>query len=136
MSNTDTDALVRELRRVDPLDHDATDLLESAAHTIERLTRDERYLRRLLAARVAMPGTYYDDGEAQGQEHGISIDFMREPVADIEAKLMALNVARLEVKPLPPYYIGGPYRDGSYAMCVTSTGKVVHREPSNAGATR
>jgi len=55
---------------------------------------DERYLRRLLAVRVAMPHTYYDDGEAQGQEHGIVIDFMREPVADIDAKLRALNVAR------------------------------------------
>ena len=57
---------------------------------------NERYLRRLLAARVAMPHTYYDDGEMQGQEHGISIDFMREPVADIDAKLRALNVARAE----------------------------------------
>ena len=38
---------------------------------------DERHLRRLLAQRVGMPHTYYDDGEAQGQEHGISIDFMR-----------------------------------------------------------
>jgi hypothetical protein len=57
---------------------------------------DERYLRRLLARRVAMPAAYYDDGEAQGQEHGVVIDFMREPVADIDAKLRALNVARLE----------------------------------------
>ena len=57
----------------------------------------ERHLRRLLAVRVSMPRTYYDDGEAQGQEHGIVIDFMREPVADIDAKLRALNVARAEV---------------------------------------
>ena len=56
----------------------------------------ERHIRRLLAVRVAMPHTYYDDGEAQGQEHGIVIDFMREPVADIDAKLRALNVARAE----------------------------------------
>jgi len=97
---------------------------------------DERRLRRLLALRVGMPGLYLDDGEASAQEHGISIDFMREPVADIDAKLRALNVARLEVKPLPPYYIGGPYHDGSYAMCVTSTGKVVHREPPNTGVER
>lgn len=54
----------------------------------------ERHLRRLLAVRVGMPNTYYDDGEAQGYEHGISIDFMREPAGDIEAKLRALNVAR------------------------------------------
>jgi hypothetical protein len=63
---------------------------------------DERHLRRLLAAQVAMPHTYYDDGEAQGQEHGISIDFMREPVADIDAKLKALNVARYVVSQMPP----------------------------------
>lgn len=59
-------------------------------------SRDERYLRRLLAVRVAMPHTYYDDGEAQGREHGISIDFMRDPVDNIDAKLRALNVARFE----------------------------------------
>ena len=57
---------------------------------------NERHLRRLLAARVSMPHTYYDDGEAQGSEHGIVIDFMREPVADIDAKLRALTVARHE----------------------------------------
>lgn len=61
----------------------------------------ERYLRRLLAVRVAMPHTYYDDGEAQGHEHGITIDFMREPVADIDAKLRALNVARAECSKTP-----------------------------------
>ena len=55
---------------------------------------DERYLRRLLAVRSGIFGAYFDDGEAQGQEHGIVIDFMREPVADIDAKLRALNVAR------------------------------------------
>ena len=61
------------------------------------MARHQRHLRRLLAVRVSMPRTYYDDGEAQGQEHGIVIDFMREPVADIDAKLRALNVARAEV---------------------------------------
>ena len=68
---------------------------------------DERRLRRLLAARVGMPHTYYDDGEAQGQEHGITIDFMREPVADIEAKLRALNVARA-AQPLAPAPVTKP----------------------------
>ncbi len=58
---------------------------------------DERYLRRLLAARAGIPGAYYDDGEAHGAQHGISIDFMREPVADIDAKLRALNAARAKV---------------------------------------
>jgi hypothetical protein len=62
---------------------------------------DERHLRRLLAVRVGMPGTYYDDGEAHGTEHGISIDFMREPVAHIDAKLRALNVARYECSKSP-----------------------------------
>lgn len=61
----------------------------------------ERYLRRLLAARAEMPGIYLDDGEAQGAQHGIVIDFMREPVADIDAKLRALNVARLERSKTP-----------------------------------
>jgi hypothetical protein len=58
------------------------------------VSADERALRRLLAVRVAMACTYGDDGEMQGSEHGIFIDFMREPVADIDAKLRALNVAR------------------------------------------
>ena len=57
----------------------------------------ERHLRRLLALRSGIPGLYCDDGEASGQEYGVSIDFMREPVADIEAKLLALNVARFRV---------------------------------------
>ncbi len=55
---------------------------------------DERRLRRLLAVRVGMPHTYLDDGEAHGTEHGIVIDFMRDPVPEIDAKLRALNVAR------------------------------------------
>jgi|MudIll2142460700_1097286.scaffolds.fasta_scaffold732882_2 hypothetical protein len=59
---------------------------------------DERYLRRLLAYRVAMPGAYYDDGEAHGAQHGIQIDFMREPVGHIDAKLRALNIARVELQ--------------------------------------
>jgi hypothetical protein len=64
---------------------------------------EERYLRRLLAARVGIPGAYYDDGEAQGCQHGIVIDFMREPAADIDAKLRALNVARaMSATPTPP----------------------------------
>jgi hypothetical protein len=61
---------------------------------------DERHLRRLLAERFALRGAYYDDGEASGGEHGVVIDFMREPVADIEAKLYALNCARLEAAAL------------------------------------
>jgi hypothetical protein len=68
---------------------------------------DERYLRRLLAVRVAMPHAYYDDGEAQGQGHGIVIDFMREPVADIDAKLRALNVARAECNKPPNAKVTG-----------------------------
>ena len=71
------------------------------AHCEMPKSADERHLRRLLALRVGMPYTYWDDGAAQGQEHGISIDFMREPVADIEAKLRALNVARLECSKTP-----------------------------------
>lgn len=65
------------------------------------ISADERRLRRMYAARVGMPGLYMDDGEASGQEHGISIDFMREPVADIAAKVMALEVARYECNKTP-----------------------------------
>lgn len=61
------------------------------------ISADERHLRRLLAVRVGLRGAYYDDGEASGEEHGVVIDFMREPVADIEAKLHALDTARLLV---------------------------------------
>lgn len=57
-------------------------------------SRPERILRRMLAARVGMPNTYFDDGEAQGQEHGISIDFMRDSIEDLDVKMWALNVAR------------------------------------------
>lgn len=57
---------------------------------------DERALRRLLAQAAGMPGTYFDDGEAFGQELGVSIDFLREPVAAIESKLYILRVARLK----------------------------------------
>lgn len=69
---------------------------------------DNRYLRRLLALRVGMPGLYLDDGEASGQEHGISVDFMREPVADIDAKLRALNVARAEATRRPKHSCDDP----------------------------
>jgi len=50
---------------------------------------DERYLRRLVARLAAIPLMYCDDGEAQGEQHGISIDFMRDRVADIDIKLQA-----------------------------------------------
>lgn len=72
------------------------DAAVKAHHHPEKSNRDERHLRYLLALRAAIPGTYFDDGEAHGSQHGISIDFMRDPVADIDAKLRALNVARLE----------------------------------------
>lgn len=62
---------------------------------------DERKLRRMYAVRVGMPNLYMDDGEASGSEHGIQIDFMREPVADIAAKVLALEVARYECRKTP-----------------------------------
>jgi hypothetical protein len=76
-------------------------LLEKKMSDIETVRTDgmssnpnERALRRLLALSVGIPGLYLDDGEASGQEHGISIDFMREPIEDIDAKLRLLNIAR------------------------------------------
>lgn len=70
-----------------------------------------------------MPHAYYDDGEAQGQEHGITIDFMREPVADIDAKLRALNVARAEC--LKPPNVGAKLpteADGVSLVCEGAEG--------------
>lgn len=72
-------------------------LAEPVADKTERL-RDEHVLRRLLALRSGIPHLYLDDGEAQGEEQGIRIDFMREPVADLEVKLLALNAARMECR--------------------------------------
>jgi hypothetical protein len=97
-------------------DHEAEiqhwrDVLDLATRTDGMpASASERHLRRLLAVRVSMPHTYYDDGEAQGQEHGIRIDFMREPVADIDAKLRALNVARAECLKTPNDSISGHQR--------------------------
>lgn len=62
---------------------------------------NERHLRRLLAHWVNIPQAYYDDGEASGAELGIAIDFMRESVADLDAKLRALMVARAERSKTP-----------------------------------
>ena len=92
MSEEDAEAAIAALLPAPP----------AAAEQMEERTdgmpasADERYLRRLLAARAGIPHVYYDDGEAQGHEHGIQIDFMREPVADIDAKMRALVVARYE----------------------------------------
>lgn len=58
--------------------------------------QDERELRRAYAARVGMLGLYMDDGEASGTEHGVSIDFMREPVRDIMFKVLLLEMARFD----------------------------------------
>lgn len=73
---------------------DANQYTRAMAALHGSMTADERQLRQLLAVRVGIPGTYYDDGEAHGTEHGISIDFMRDSVSDIDAKLRALNMAR------------------------------------------
>lgn len=55
----------------------------------------ERKLRRMLASYAGIPHMYRDDGEAQGQQHGINIDFMRDSVESIERKLFDLGVIRL-----------------------------------------
>lgn len=69
---------------------------------------DERKLRRMYAVRVGMPNLYMDDGEASGHEHGIFIDFMREPVADIAVKVLALEVARYKCLTTPNAKLTGP----------------------------
>jgi hypothetical protein len=72
---------------------------------------DERKLRRMYAVRVGMPNTYLDDGEASGSEHGVQIDFMREPVADIAAKVLALEVARYKCREKPNFNSATPLSD-------------------------
>ena len=61
-------------------------------------SKDERHLRRLLAARVGIRHLYCDDGEASGTEHGISFDFMRDSVNDLDVKLVRLGMARYQQK--------------------------------------
>lgn len=68
--------------------------MNSAANADMPPSADERHLRRLLAVLSGIPLLYLDDGEASGTEHGITIDFMRESPADLDAKLRALMVAR------------------------------------------
>ena len=77
------------------------------------VSADERKLRRMYAVRVGMPNLYMDDGEASGSEHGIQIDFMREPVADIAAKVLALEVARYECSKTPNAEVTGLGRNRS-----------------------
>lgn len=53
------------------------------------LLADNRKLRFLLACRVAGPLMYTDDGEMQDNSEFPSIDFKRDPVSEIQEKLMA-----------------------------------------------
>lgn len=48
---------------------------------------ENRELRRLLGSVAAFPHSYTDDGEFQGEKYGIYVDFMRDSVADIRAKV-------------------------------------------------
>jgi len=102
---------------------------------------DERKLRRMYAVRVGMPGLYTDDGEASGSQHGISIDFMREPVADVAAKVMALEVARYECATAQPVQappmiavpgaVWGMY--GEDGVCLIQRGTEDERIAKNGG---
>lgn len=58
------------------------------------LSQDERKLRRMLASRSGFPHLYMDDGEANGECLGVFIDFMRDSVDSIEAKLADSTMAR------------------------------------------
>lgn len=58
------------------------------------VSRDERKLRRMLASRSGFPHLYTDDGEANGECLGVFIDFMRDSVDSIEAKLADSTMAR------------------------------------------
>jgi len=65
-------------------------------------SRDERHLRRLLGLRSGIQGIYHDDGEMYGQEGGISIDFMRDPVDEIDSKMLEMGRARLNAQLAQP----------------------------------
>lgn len=56
----------------------------------------ERTLRRMLCSKVGGHLAYMDDGEAQLCEHGITIDFLRDTQQELEAKVTALNLKRME----------------------------------------
>lgn len=56
----------------------------------------ERHLRRLLCLRVGGPGVYMDDGEASDCTEWPYIDFMRDSVGAIEAKIRERGAARYE----------------------------------------
>lgn len=56
----------------------------------------ERDLRRIVGAQSGIKGLYTDDGEMQGEEDGINIDFMRDEVDSINRKLLELGISRMK----------------------------------------
>lgn len=48
-------------------------------------------LRKLLALRSGLPCQYLDDGEFQGQSHGLHFDFLNDEISDLEKKFLELN---------------------------------------------
>lgn len=59
----------------------------------------ERDLRRIVGAQSGIKGLYTDDGEMQGEEDGINIDFMRDEVDSINRKLLELGISRMKKQP-------------------------------------
>jgi len=61
---------------------------------VKDISSEERKLRRLIPTLIGMKNVYFDDGEAFGQELGVSIDFMTEPADVIQCKIKDLLLLR------------------------------------------
>lgn len=62
---------------------------------------DNFLLRKLLALNSGT-SLYTDDGELQGQSHGISFDFLNDDVETLDRKFRQLNTLRLSALPEEP----------------------------------
>lgn len=76
---------------------------------------NESTLRRMLAESIGLKNSYFKDGEAHGVEHGVVIDFMRDPIQDLQSKIKALKVARSLVE--NPMTLNTTSETGSCSTC-------------------
>lgn len=72
----------------------ASDRRCAACDSARDLNAENRRLRRLLASYVAPAGLYKAPGELYGEEDGIVIDFARDSVQELGAKLHELSLRR------------------------------------------
>lgn len=71
---------------------------DSTEDSIEKMSSSERKLRFMLARAISMHLAYYEDGEASGTEKGVTIDFMRDPVDELDRKIQVLQLKRFYAK--------------------------------------